>query len=144
MAENKTKATDASVASYLAAIEDEARRRDCEALAKLMRKVTGQRAAMWGAGIVGFGSYHYRYDSGREGDMCVTGFSSRKADISVYLVAEGKGQQENLARLGRHKMAKSCLHIRRLSDVDLAVLERLIAESVAEVRRRYPDRPATG
>jgi hypothetical protein len=144
MAENKTKATDASVASYLAAIEDEARRRDCEALAKLMRKVTGQRAAMWGAGIVGFGSYHYRYDSGREGDMCVTGFSSRKADISVYLVAEGKGQQENLARLGRYKMAKSCLHIRRLSDVDLAVLERLIAESVAEVRRRYPDRPATG
>lgn len=142
MAGNKTKATDASVADYLAAIEDETRRRDCEALARLMRRVTGHRPVMWGAGIVGFGSYHYRYDSGREGDMCVTGFSSRKADISVYLVAEGKGQRENLAKLGRHRMAKSCLHIRRLGDVDLAVLERLVAESVAEVRRRYPDRPA--
>jgi hypothetical protein len=139
MAENRTKATDASVADYLAAIEDESRRKDCEALARLMRKVTGHRPVMWGAGIVGFGSYHYRYASGREGDMCLTGFSSRKADISVYLVAEGRGQDERLAKLGRHKMAKSCLHIRRLSDVDLVVLERLVAESVAEVKRRHPD-----
>lgn len=137
MAENKTKPTTARVEDYLAAIEDDARRADCEALVKLMRKVTKAPPVMWGAGIVGFGSYHYVYESGRSGDMCATGFSSRKGDISVYLTASFEGQQELLAKLGKHKMGKACLSIRRLSDVELKVLEKLVAGSVAEVRRRY-------
>ncbi|MBK7613695.1 MAG: DUF1801 domain-containing protein [Vitreoscilla sp.] len=137
MSENKTKANDNSVAAHIAAITDEARRADCEALVTLMSRATGHGPVMWGGSIVGFGSYHYRYESGREGDSCLTGFASRKADISVYLVAGFAGQDELLARLGRHKMAKACLSLRRLSDVDLQVLEQLVAGSVAEVRRRH-------
>ena len=110
MAENKTQATDAPVEAYLAAIADETRRADCRALAALMARVTGHPATMWGTGIVGFGSYHYRYDSGREA---------------------------LLARLGRHKAAKGCIYLRRLADVDPAVLAALVETSVAEVRRRY-------
>lgn len=138
MSGNKTQPTPASVQAYLDAIPDEARRTDCQALLALMQAVTGEPPVMWGSAIVGFGRYHYRYDSGREGDACLTGFSSRKADISVYLVAEGQGQAELLTRLGRHKMAKACLHIRRLADVDAGVLRQLVAASVAEVQRRYP------
>lgn len=137
MTENKTRPTGASVAAYLAAIEDATRRADCEALVTLMSDVTKEAPAMWGDSIVGFGSYHYRYDSGREGDMCATGFSSRKGDISVYLVASGAEQERLLARLGRHKMGKACLYLRRLSDVDGDVLRQLVAASVAEVRRRH-------
>lgn len=137
MAENKTKATDASVQDYLAAIEDETRRSDCATLVRLMSRITKQPPRMWGSSIVGFGSYHYKYDSGREGDAGLTGFSSRKGDISVYLVASGAEQEQLLAKLGKHKMGKACLYIRRLSDVDTKVLVRLVAGSVAEVRRRY-------
>ena len=113
MAENKTKATDASVESYLSAIEDEARRKDCEALATLMTKATKQQPKMWGTSIVGFGSYHYTYESGREGDSCLTGFSPRKGDISVYLVASFPGQEELLPKLGKHTMGGGCLHLRK-------------------------------
>jgi hypothetical protein len=137
MAENKTKATGASVESYLSTIEDEARRKDCEALAKLMAKATKQQPKMWGTSIVGFGSYHYKYESGREGDSCLTGFSSRKSDISVYLVASVAGQEELLSNLGKHKMGKGCLYVRRLGDVDLKILEQLIVGSVAERKRHY-------
>ena len=137
MAENKTKPTDASVEDSLAAIEDETRRSDCAALVRLMSRITKQPPKMWGSSIVGFGSYHYKYESGREGDAGLTGFSSRKGDISVYLVASGAEQEQLLAKLGKHKMGKACLYIRRLSDVDTRVLERLVARSVAEVRRRY-------
>ena len=138
MAENQTRPTQASVAAYLKAIEDEARRRDCEALARLMADATGQPAVMWGPAIVGFGSYHYRYDSGREGDSCLVGFASRKGDISIYLTAAFPGHDELLAKLGKHKMAKACLYVRRLADVDLEVLAQLVAGSVAEMRRRHP------
>jgi hypothetical protein len=137
MAENKTKATDASVDAHLAAIDDDSRRKDCETLAKLMAKATKQKPVMWGTSIVGFGSYHYKYESGREGDSCLTGFSSRKGDISVYLVAGFPGRDELLSRLGRHKMAKACLYLRKLSEVDLKVLEQLVAGSVAEMKRRH-------
>jgi Domain of unknown function (DU1801) len=136
MVENKTKPTEASVESYLSAIGDEARRKDCEALAKLMTKATREQPKMWGTSIVGFGSYHYKYESGREGDSCLTGFSSRKGDISVYL-ASFPGQEELLAKLGKHKMGKGCLYLRKLSDVDLKVLEQLVVGSVAERERRY-------
>ena len=137
MKKNKTRVTDASVGDYLSAIADEQRRKDCEAIAALMASVTGCPPRMWGAAIVGFDSYHYRYPSGREGDAGVTGFASRKGDISVYLAASGPAQEQLLARLGRHRMGKSCLYIRRLADVDMGVLEQLIAGSVAEVKRRH-------
>jgi hypothetical protein len=131
MAENKTKQTDASVDNYLAAIDDEARRKDCEALAELMVKATGLPPKMWGSSIVGFGSYHYKYESGREGDMCLLGFSSRKGDISLYGLNAASGREELMPKLGKHKAGKGCLYIRRLSDIDLKVLEKLIADAAA-------------
>jgi len=137
MAENKTKPTGASVKSYLAAIEDKDRRKDCEALSKLMTKATKQPPKMWGTSIVGFGSYHYKYESGREGDSCLTGFASRKGDLSIYLVGDFPGQKALLSKLGKHKMGKGCLYVRRLSEVDLKVLEQLIIGSVAERKRHY-------
>ncbi len=137
MAEAKTKPTQASVADYLAAIESPQLRADCEIIAGVMRRVTKAEPTMWGSSIVGFGHYRYTYESGHSGEACQTGFASRKGDISVYLVAQGTGQAALLAGLGRHKMGKSCLYIRRLSDVDVGVLEKLVAGSVAEVKRRY-------
>lgn len=137
MAENKTQPTQLSPESYLAAIEDAGRRQDCTALAQLMARATGHPAVMWGTGIVGFGSYHYRYDSGREGDSCLTGFASRKGDISVYLMADFPQRDALLAQLGKHKMGKACLYIRKLSDVDASVLEQLVQGSVAQVKRTY-------
>ena len=137
MVQNKTQATEAGVGDYLDAIADASRRKDCDALVKLMSKVTKQAPKMWGHSIVGFGSYHYRYESGREGDSCLTGFSSRKANLSVYLVASFPGQDELLTRLGKHKMGKACLYIREFSDVDVKVLHELVAGSVAEVKRRH-------
>ncbi len=138
MAEAKTKPTPASVEQYIAAIADSGRRAEAESLLKLMRRATRQVPVMWGPGIVGFGRYKYSYASGRSGESCATGFAARKGDISVYLVAEGPSQQELLARLGKHKMGKACLSIKRLAEVDLEVLEQLVAESYAEVHRRHP------
>lgn len=137
MSDNKTKPTNSSVSAFLGAIEGDERRKDCQMLAAMMTKITGKPAVMWGPSIVGFDTYHYKYESGREGDMAVTGFSPRKGDISVYLTAGSAEQADLLARLGRHKMGKSCLYIRKLSDVDLTVLEQLISGSVAEIKRRY-------
>ncbi len=138
MAANKTQATTASVEEHIAAIEDEVRRKDCEALVKLMSKVTKEPAVMWGSSIVGFGSYHYVYDSGREDDAPRAAFANRKGDISVYLMGATEEREELLARLGRHKMAKSCLYIRKLSDIDIKILEKLVASSYAVMKKRYP------
>ena len=137
MAGNKTRVTEVSVESYLSTIEDEARRKDCETLTRLMAKATGLPPKMWGSSIVGFGSYHYIYESGREGDSCLTGFSSRKGDISIYLVKNFPGQEELLSKLGVHKKGKGCLYVRRLSEVDLEVLTQLVAGAAAERQRRY-------
>lgn len=137
MAENKTKATGASVERYLAAITDAGRRKDCEALSKLMSKVTKQPAKMWGTSIVGFGSYHYKYESGREGDSCIVGFSSRASEIAVYLVGEFPGREQLLAKLGKHKTAKACLYVKSLGDVDLKVMEKLISGSVAQRKKNH-------
>ena len=139
MAEPKTKATRASVDNYLDAIGDELRREDCRTLVKLMRRVTKEPPVMWGTSIVGFGSYHYRYASGHEGDSCLAGFSSRKGDISIYVTAGFEGQEPFLANLGKHKAGKVCLYVKRLADVDLELLESLVEGSVAEMRRRYPN-----
>jgi len=138
MPENKTIATTEPVSAYLAAITDPQRRADCAQLQQLMQDITGCEAKMWGAGIVGFDQYHYRYDSGREGEMCITGFSSRKNDISIYLVVSGETQEQLLAQLGKHKMGKACLSVRRLADIQLPVLRQLIADSVDAARLRYP------
>ena len=137
MAENKTKPTDATVEGYIAAIHDESRRKDCAAMAKMMARVTRRTPKMWGPSIVGFGTYHYKYESGREGDSCLTGFSSRKDGFTVYLTASFSGQDELLSKLGKHKMGKACLYIRRMGDVDVNILEQLVAGSVAESMRRY-------
>jgi hypothetical protein len=136
MSENKTKQTQASVAKYFAGIQDDARRRDCEALARLMTKVTKEKPRMWGTSIVGFGIHHYKYESGREGEIWLVGFSSRKSDINVYGVSSSPDHAALLSQLGKHKTGKGCLYIRKMSDVDQRVLERLIAGSVAERRRR--------
>jgi hypothetical protein len=133
----KTRPTGESVNADPDGIENEERRRDCDRLVALMQRVTGCEPRMWGPSIVGFDSYHYRYASGREGRMCVTGFSSRKPDISVYLLCDSNVRGDLLARLGRHKMGKSCLYIRRLWDIDFDVLEQLVAQSVTECRLRY-------
>jgi hypothetical protein len=136
MAENKTKATDASVDAHLAAIADRGRRSDCEALVKLMAKAAGQPPKMWGTSIVGFGSYHYKYASGREGDICLLGFASRKGDISIYGLGTFHGREELLSKLGKHKMGKGCLYISTMSDIDVKVLEQLLKKSVAESKKQ--------
>jgi hypothetical protein len=136
MAENRTKSAEASVHRYLAAIEDEARRKDCNTLARLMGKATKQEARMWGTSIVGFGTLRYKYESGREGETCLVGFSSRKGDISIYGTASSPRQQELLGRLGKHKRGKGCLYIGKLRDVDLEVLEQLVTTAVCARGKR--------
>ncbi len=133
---NKTQQTDASVEAYFAGIPDAARRADCEALAAMMQKATGEPAKMWGAAIVGFGSIHYKYDSGREGDTCLLGFASRKDAMALY-IGLGAGldaHAANLAKLGKHKTGKGCLYIQRMADVDAKVLMALLKASVAAKR----------
>jgi hypothetical protein len=137
MAEAKTRPSAQSVASYLKAIEDPARRADCEALVALMRRVTKREPAMWGTSIVGFGLYRYTYESGRSGEACAIGLASRKGDISVYLSSEAPAQDALLRTLGKHKMGKGCLSIKRLADVDTAVLESIIAQAFAAVSAKY-------
>jgi hypothetical protein len=136
MPKNKTTRTEASVDDYFSAIPDETRRKDCIALAQLMTKATKESPKMWGTSIVGFGSYHYRYESGREGDSCLVGFSSRKGDISVYGLGMGGAPTELLAELGTYKAGKGCLYIRRMSDINPKVLGRLVTAAVAEKKSR--------
>ena len=137
MAENKTKQTEASVETYLAAIADESRQADCRVLVRMMTKATKAPPKMWGTGIVGFGSYHYKYESGHEGDSCILGFAARKGDISLYLVAGFPGSDALFAKLGKHKRGKACTYVKRLSDIDLAVLAKILAGSVAERKRSH-------
>ena len=139
MAEQKTKPTEQSVESFLDNIADESVRDDCATLVKLMNKVTGAKPKMWGPSIVGFGQYHYKYESGHEGDSCLTGFSPRKQNITVY-VMPGLAEQTDLqGKLGKHKAGKGCLYIKRLADVDLKVLEKMIEHSVKYLRGKYSD-----
>lgn len=138
MAEQKTRPTAEEPAAFVAAIADPVRRADCERLAAMMSQATGAPPRMWGSSIVGFGSYRYRYASGHEGEWCEVGFSPRKGDLSIYLMAGLDGQEALLARLGRHKTGKSCLYVKRLADVDEPVLQAMIDRAVAEIRRRHP------
>ena len=137
MAEAKTKPTSVSVADYLAAKASPEQLADCRALMALLKKVTKQSPKMWGPSIVGYGSYSYKYESGRTGESCLTGFAVRGKELVVYLVAESSNQQALLARLGKHKMGKAGLYFKRLADLDAKILETLISESVAETKRRH-------
>ena len=137
MAENKTKPVKSSVSAFINNIEDTQKRSDVRKIAAMMRRATGKRATMWGSAIVGYGQYHYKYASGREGDFMITGYSPRKQAISVYIIPGFKPFAALLKRLGKYKTGKSCLYIRRLSDVDAAVLEELITESVRHMREKY-------
>src|SRR5580698_3989386 len=126
MAETKTKPTTVSVRSFVAAVENEARQQDAKALLKIFGKVTGWKAQMWGPTIIGFGAYHYTYDTGHAGSICVAGFSPRRANLVIY-ISDFPGKAELLKRLGKHKGGlKQCLYINKLTDVDTAVLGKII------------------
>ena len=137
MAENKTQPTQTSVAAFLNGIDDKEKRRDCKKIAAMMRAATGNRAKMWGASIVGFGRYHYKYASGREGDFMITGFSPRAQSLTVYIMPGFKQFESLMKKLGKYKAGKSCLYIKRLSDVDESVLQRLVEGSVRHMRQKY-------
>jgi hypothetical protein len=134
MAELKTKPTGASVSAFLKKIPDANRRRDCAAVAKVMRQVTRARPRMWGPSIVGFGSYRYKYPSGREAEWFLAGFSPRKQNLTLYIMAGFAGYPELMKKLGKYKTGRSCLYVNRLEDVDQRVLKRLVAASVTYMR----------
>ena len=138
MAVLKTRPTKVSVERHITAIANEEQRKDARNLVAVMRKVTGEKPRMWGPTIVGFGSYHYRYASGHEGDSALAGFAVRGRELVVYIAAGFEGRDDLLARLGEHRTGKVCVYIRRLAKVDLKVLEKLVARSVADMKRRYP------
>lgn len=140
MAEQKTKPTEQTVTSFLENVPDEKVRKDCFDLVKLMEKATGFPPVMWGPSIVGFGQYHYKYESGHEGYSCLAGFSPRKQNISLYIMGFDT-RPALLDKLGKHKAAKGCLYIKRLSDIDQQVLEQLVKESVGYLQQKYPDKP---
>lgn len=136
--ENKTKPTPISVDAYIDAVADERQRTDAQKIAAMMARLTGEEATMWGPSIIGFGSYHYKYDSGREGNMCRLGFSPRKGQTVVYVVDGYANKDDLLAKLGKHKTGQSCLYIKKLADVDEAVLEEICTRSLAYMDEKYP------
>lgn len=142
MPEARTKPTSVSVDEHLKSKANAEQLADCRALMAILSRVTNQPPIMWGPSIVGYGSYSYKYESGRTGESCLTGFAVRGRELVVYLVAESIEQQSLLSRLGKHKMGKACLYFKRLADLDVQVLENLVSASVAEIMRRYP--PAGG
>ena len=134
----KTKPTKVSVERHIAAMANEEQRNDAARLVALMRKVTSQEPRMWGPTIVGFGSYHYKYASGYEGDSALTGFAARGRELVVYIAESFESRDDLLARLGEHRTGKVCVYIKRLAHVDLKILEKLVALSIADTKRRYP------
>ena len=134
MAELKTKENDQSVEAFLAGIEDAQKQADCRALVAIMQEATGAAPRMWGDSIVGFGHYHYKYASGREGDWFLTGFAPRKQNLTLYIMAGFDNYEALLGRLGKHTTGKSCLYVKRLADVDMPVLTELVVESVAHMK----------
>ena len=137
MSELKTRQNDGDVDAYLDSVENPRRRDDALRVLTLMREITGEVPRMWGSSIVGFGSYHYTYASGREGDWPVVGFAPRKQNLVLYIMPGFAGYEALLARLGKHRIGKSCLYVNKLDDIDAGVLEELVRESVADMKRRY-------
>ncbi len=136
MAELKTKPTTVSVSDFLEGVDDEERRRDCITVAKIMKKATGSDPKMWGPSIVGFGDHHYKYESGRELDWFLTGFSPRKRELTLYIMPGFDRYDDLMAKLGKYKTGKSCLYIKRLADIDLKVLQTLVETSVRHMQAR--------
>jgi hypothetical protein len=136
MAENKTKPTRSSVTAFLNKIKDQQLRDDCFAILELMQKVSNAEPVMWGSAIIGFGTYHYVYESGREGDTVVIGFSPRKQNISIYLMGGLKNVEEELSKLGKYKTGKGCLYIKSLSDVNKEVLKKVFGKAFKEGQRK--------
>lgn len=139
MTENKTKPTDVSVGSFLDGVENERKRADAYELLAMMKRITGLEPTMWGPSIVGFGKYHYRYESGREGDFLRVGFSPRKTALTLYIMPGFDRYDDLMSRLGKYKTGKSCLYIKRLDDIDRDVLAELITESLDYMNEKYPD-----
>jgi hypothetical protein len=139
MAEAKTKQTEASVTDFIDKQDSEQTRDDCRTLVKMMKKITGKPAKMWGPAIVGFGKYHYKYESGHEGDSCIAAFSPRKGNLTVYIMDEFPNRESLLKKLGKHKSSKVCLYIKKLEDIDLDVLEKIVKASMDAVKKKYPD-----
>jgi hypothetical protein len=138
MAETKTKPTGVSVDDYIANIDDERKRDDSRELIAMMQRITGEKPYMWGPSIVGFGNYHYRYESGHEGDAPIAAFAPRKPNLVVYISSDHPEHEEMLSRLGKHKSSKGCLYIKRLSDIDMNVLEEMVKRSAEWTREKYP------
>jgi hypothetical protein len=138
MAETKTRPTEVSVDSFIDGVADPVRREDARTVRAMMERITGEPARMWGPTIIGFGSYHYKYDSGHEGDACRLGFSPRKAELVLYVLTGEAEQAAQLARLGKHKIGKSCLYVKKLADVDMDVLEEITRSALAHMDQRYP------
>lgn len=139
MAQNKTQATKASVDEFINNVESEQKRKDAKELVTLFEAVTGEKAVMWGSSIIGFGQYHYKYDSGREGDFLMTGFSPRKTALSIYLMSGFSKHEEQLKKLGKYKTGKSCLYVKKLADIDQEVLSEMILDSIRFIKEKYPD-----
>ncbi len=138
MADMKTKPTKADVNAFIEAVDQEGRREDSKVILEMMQRLSGHQPRMWGPSIIGFGSYHYKYDSGREGNMCRIGFSPRKSSLVLYIIPGFSKVEGLLNRLGKHKLGKSCLYIGRLSSVDMAVLEEIIVQALAYMDEKYP------
>lgn len=142
MADNKTEVTEVAIAEFLAQVEPERRRADAQRLDEIFREVSGFEPRMWGPSIVGYGRYHYKYESGREGDFLATGFAPRKANLVIYIMPGYTDFSAILARLGKHKIGKSCLYINKLNDIDLGVLKELIAAGIEDLGRHWPVEPS--
>jgi hypothetical protein len=138
MARNKTTETENSIIDFINTAPDEAKRKDAFELLEIMQEVTGFEPKMWGSGIIGYGKYHYRYESGHEGDAPLAGFSPRKDAISLYLTSSFEDKQELLSKFGKHKAGKGCIYIKKLTDIDLEILKSMISASVKEIQKLYP------
>jgi len=137
MTELKTKMNDSNIVEFLNGIANEDRKKDCFKLLEIMKQCTDETPKMWGKSIVGFGSYHYKYDSGREGDWFLTGFSPRKQNLTIYITAGFKEYDEIMKKLGKYKTGSSCLYVKKLSDIDIDELKILVEKSVAFMKKRY-------
>lgn len=140
MAKNKTTETENSVIDFINTVEEENKRKDAFELVKIMTETTGFEAKMWGPAIIGFGSYHYKYDSGHEGDAPLAGFSPRKANTTVYFYLPEENREELLSKLGKHKSSKACIYIKKLSDIDVEILKNIITLSMEYVLNLYPSK----
>ena len=139
MAQNKTSETKASVTDFINAVKNETKRNDSLQIIKMLKELTGKEPQMWGPSIVGFGSYHYVYESGREGDLPLVGFSPRANALTLYLSTQFEKRDEFLEKLGKHKTGKGCLYINKLEDIDLDILQKTIGSHINHIRKTYPD-----